>query len=170
MQNENMISFRKSNFDDLNSIEELFGEAIKEMNRNDIPQWDEIYPDLEVLKEDMLKQELYVGVINHFICSAFVLNQEMDEQYSNGKWEYPISRFCIIHRLCVNPIFQNQGIGTKTMKYIEKILKEQGVETIRLDAFSLNPYALNMYSALGYNIVGEAHWRKGMFFLMEKKL
>lgn len=53
---------------------------------------------------------------------------------------------------------------------IEDLLKKQRVQSIRLDAFSLNPYALKMYEALGYEKVGEINWRKGTFYLCEKKL
>ncbi|MDP4147194.1 MAG: GNAT family N-acetyltransferase, partial [Bacillota bacterium] len=39
-----------------------------------------------------------------------------------------------------------------------------------LDVFSLNPFALKMYYKQGYIKVGEVNWRKGKFYLMEKKL
>ena len=50
------------------------------------------------------------------------------------------------------------------------MLNEGGKRAIRLDAFSKNPFALKMYIALGYTVVGEARWRKGLFYLMEKVL
>ncbi|MOA35168.1 hypothetical protein D3C78_1565980 [compost metagenome] len=56
------------------------------------------------------------------------------------------------------------------MLLIEDLVKQMGLETIRLDAFSQNPYALRMYEKLHYRTVGEVQWRKGLFYLMEKKL
>jgi hypothetical protein len=56
------------------------------------------------------------------------------------------------------------------MIMIEELLRKEGIQSIRLDAFSLNPYALKMYGALGYQKVGETNWRKGLFYLLEKKL
>ncbi len=50
------------------------------------------------------------------------------------------------------------------------MLRDRGIESVRLDAFSLNPYALRMYEGLGYKKVGEANWRKGLFYLFEKNL
>ncbi len=162
------IRFRKACMEDLEVINQLFMKAIIEMNRKEIPQWDELYPNKEVLSNDIEENQLFVGEIDSQICSVFVLNKEADKQYVNGDWKYPDSPFYIIHRLCVNPDFQNQGIGTRTLQYIENLLLKKGIEAIRLDAFSLNPYALKMYKSLGYNIVGEARWRKGKFYLMEK--
>lgn len=171
MENETLdILFRKANENDLDSVFQVFTDAIAEMNRNNIPQWDERYPDRELLEEDISKNQLYIGIINDDIASAYVVNSECDEEYSAGDWQYPNASFCVIHRLCVNPKFQNKGVGTITMKHVEAEKKAEGVETIRLDAFTLNPYALKLYDKLGYLKVGTVDWRTGRFWLMEKKL
>lgn len=164
------MKIRKAELVDLNIIIDIFKNAINEMNDNNIPQWDEIYPTSEILKEDILKKEMYVGIKGDTIVSVLVANDEFDEQYKNGNWKYADKSFAVVHRLCVNPIYQNQKIGQTTMNMIEEILKKEGIESIRLDVFSLNPYALKMYEALGYQKVGETHWRKGLFYLLEKKL
>ena len=76
----------------------------------------------------------------------------------------------VIHRLCVSPHMQGQGVGTRMMQMIERMLCKQGIQSIRLDAFSKNPYSLKLYQKLGYSTVGEALWRKGLFYLMEKNI
>lgn len=164
------IEFRIAEMKDLKEIFEIFSAAIKEMNKLNILQWDEVYPDKHILQGDIIKKHLYIGKIDSEIVCGYVLNTECDEQYINGKWKYTNARYSVIHRMCVNPKFQNQGIGALTLKHIETKLKSEGVETIRLDVFSLNPFALKMYYKQGYIKIGEAHWRKGEFYLMEKKL
>jgi len=164
------ITIRKANGKDMNTVLEIFKKAINVMNTNGILQWDDIYPDEQILNEDIENNQMFLGEIDGKIVSVFVLNQECDEEYENGNWRYQRSPFAVIHRFCVNPNFQNNGIGTKTMNIIEEMLKENSIETIRLDTFSLNTYALKMYEKLGYNKVGEVSWRKGIFYLLEKKL
>ena len=164
------LCFRAGTEADLDSVFRLFTDAIAEMNRNNIPQWDELYPDREILKEDISKNQLFLGIADGDIASVYVLNSDCDEEYENGAWQYPNASFCVIHRLCVNPKFQNRGIGNLTMRHIEAQVLKEGFESVRLDAFTLNPFALKMYDRLGYVIVGTADWRKGRFFLMEKKL
>ena len=95
-------------------------------------------------------------------------NQETDEEYANGNFED--DNYAVVHRLCVDPEYQNQKIGYRTMMMIESLLKEQGISSIRLDAFSKNPFSLKMYEKLGYKNIGSAQWRKGLFYLYEKKL
>ena len=140
------------------------------MNEQNISQWDEFYPDRQILQEDLQKNQMFIGKKNGSIAVCFVLNEECDEEYKNGKWICPQSHFCVIHRLCVNPDFQNQGIATKTMNYIEELCKENGFDSIRLDCFTKNPYSIKLYNKAGYSVTGYADWRKGRFELREKKL
>lgn len=75
-----------------------------------------------------------------------------------------------MHRLCVNPVFQNQGIARRTMEHIEQEAAAKGIQAIRLDVFSQNPHALKLYRNRGFEEVGTTQWRKGLFYLMEKYL
>lgn len=170
MEEKLNISFHRADEADLDSVFQVFTDAIAEMNRNNIPQWDELYPDRAILKEDISKNQLFIGTADGDIASVYVVNSECEEEYDDGDWQYPDASFCVIHRLCVNPKFQNKGVGTATVRHIEAEVKAAAVETIRLDAFTLNPFALKMYDKLGYAKVGYVDWRTGRFWLMEKKL
>lgn len=164
------LKFQKGNKKDADRIYELFSMGIMEMTANGIHQWDEIYPNRNDIDEDLEKEELFVGMSGNEIAVAYVLNKECDEQYLTGKWLLDTEDYIVIHRLCVHPNFQRKGIGKRTLQHIEETAKQQGIRAIRLDAFSQNPYALKMYEALGYTVVGEVNFRKGKFFLMEKVL
>lgn len=164
------IYFKQAEHEELDRIAEIFQAATEYMNQNGILQWDEIYPDKEILSQDIIKNQLFVGMADEEIVTAYVLNQDEHMQYENGNWEYPEDSYYILHRLCVNPQCQNMGIGTLTVEYIENKLQSEGIQSLRLDAFTQNPYALRMYEKLGYKTVGYAYYRKGKFCLMEKHL
>lgn len=144
--------------------------AIKKMDEQGIFQWDEIYPIQNDFEEDALKNQLYVAKIDGKLAACFTLNKECDEEYKNGAWTYKGLDFCVIHRLCVNPEFQNKGVGKEVCLEIEKILKNNAVKSIKLDCFTENPFSLRLYKKLGYKEVGYADWRKGRFVLMEKNI
>lgn len=162
------IQYRVAVIGDLKEICDLVGAAVDTMIQNQIFQWDEVYPTEQDFRRDIERGELYVGVIEGRIAVACVANQECDEQYINGAWRYADEPYYVIHRLCVNPTFQNRGVARRTMLYIEEQLADRGIHAIRLDSFSGNPYALKLYENLGYARVGTADWRKGRFYLMEK--
>ena len=164
------MKYSKANINQLDKIFELYSEAIENMEKQNIHQWDEIYPDKEILRQDILKNQMYIGEKDNNIAVCFVLNEECYEEYKNGNWICPKARFCIIHRLCVNPLFQNKGIARESMEYIENLCKSSEYDSIRLDCFTENPYSKKLYDKAGYTITGYADWRKGRFELREKKL
>ena len=163
-------NFRLAQHDELEQIFSIYENAIFEMNNLSIDQWDEVYPNKETLEEDISKQQIHMVTSEEHILAAFVINQEYDPRYSIGNWKYLDASFYVVHRLCVNPKFQNQKIATLTMKYIEEQVKKNGIDSIRLDAFILNPFAVKLYENLGYEKVGTVMFRKGEFYLFEKKL
>ena len=159
--NMEQLAFRKAGPEDLAQVFALFTDAIHTMDKDGIPQWDEVYPDERTLKEDIEHGQMYLAV--------FVLNLEYDPQYANGVWAEPDS-FLVLHRLCVSPRVQNRGLGKLTVQAAEARAAALGVKALRLDAFKQNPYALRLYERMGYRIVGDVVFRKGPFFLMEKQL
>ena len=161
--------YRKATTNDLEAIDDLVRAAIETMEENGIFQWDDLYPVREDFQKDIDEGQLYVGLAHGQMAVVYALNQTCDEEYENGRWQYRDEAFYVIHRLCVNPSFQNKGIAKSTLLHIEKQLTERGVHVIRLDVFSNNPYALRLYRSMGYLEVGHADWRKGRFFLMEKR-
>lgn len=165
-----MIEYRIGKSEDLDEICSLVKAAIANMDASGIHQWDELYPTREDLADDINKEQLLVGTVDDVIAVICVVNQECDVEYDNGKWQYPDDRYCVIHRLCVNPAFQHQGLARRTIEYAEKQIREDGFQSVRLDAFSENPWALKLYDSHGYKAVGFADWRKGRFYLMEKRL
>lgn len=164
------ISYRTVSIDDLDDVFHLVENAIKQMEADNIHQWDSLYPTKEDFNNDIKENQLYVGTVNGEIVVIYVLNREFEEEYKNGKWQCITENFYIIHRLCVSPKFQKQGIAGTTLRHIENELKLIGADSIRLDVFSENPYALRLYINNGYKKVGTANWRKGEFYLMEKIL
>jgi len=148
----------------------MYLSAIDEMNKNGIFQWDSVYPNKKLIETDIKKGQMYVGRSGNELVSAYVINVDCDVEYKNGNWKYPDAPYKIVHRLCVNPVFQNKGIAGQTMLHIQDTLKQQGIGVIRLDAFTKNPYALRLYEKLGYEKVGFAEWRMGKFYLLEKKI
>ena len=164
------VQFRKARIEDIDAIVFMYQKAIETMIEHKIYQWDEIYPERSILTEDIQLGQLYLGVCDHTIACAYVINKIYDEEYKNGNWKYPDASFHIIHRLCVNVDFQGKGLGRITVKHIEKQLRDMKIDSIRLDAFTQNPSAVAMYEKLGYQTVGVANLRKGKFFLMEKYL
>ncbi len=162
------VVFRKAVKTDIEYIMELISRAIAHMQELKIYQWDEVYPCKADFEADLQRDTLYVGVVDKRIAIVFVLNEIYDEQYNTADWKYPKCPYSILHRLCVDPMFQHQGIARQTLQFVEEEVKRMGKAAIRLDVFRYNPYARRLYEACGYHMTGKADWRMGTFYLMEK--
>ncbi|MDO4466853.1 MAG: GNAT family N-acetyltransferase [Bacillota bacterium] len=157
----NNLRFRKGNLEDLSPIMDLVQRAIEKMKSQGIEQWDALYPIQEDFEADIQNEQLYVVEIDSRIGCIYTLNKEMDEAYELVNWND--ESYVVIHRLCVHPDFQHKGLAKMVMKHI----MESTNSSIRLDVFSQNQAAMNLYKHLGFTVQGEANWRKGLFYLME---
>ena len=164
------LQFRKAEIDDLDALVALYGSAAQDMLRQGIDQWDEYYPDREILAEDVESGDMTLGLLDGALACAYVVNREYDPEYELGAWEHTQGNFCVLHRLCVNPRMQGQGLARQAMARMEAEARTKGFDSVRLDVFSQNLHAQRLYERLGYKRTGEVRFRKGIFYLMEKGL
>lgn len=167
---QSIPAFRKATREDLAEIMALFAAATQHMDELGIPQWDERYPTRDDIANDLTRGELYVGLLDGAIACSFTLSPRCDPEYADASWQYPTLSYSVIHRLCVHPDFQNRRIAAHAIRFMEDTLRRIGVQAVRLDAFSRNPYALRLYKRLGYQKIGEVTFRKGIFYFYEKRL
>lgn len=160
---------RKATFDEKNVIMDIIKNAVTDMEEKNIFQWDNIYPNIDVINGDISKETLFVYVDNT-VRGLIVLNEHQDKEYADLKWKYNSDKILVIHRLCVSPFFQGQGIAKGLLKFAEEYGKTHGYSSIRLDAFLNNERACNMYKKAGYIEAGVVSFRKGKFYCFEKNL
>ena len=148
----------------------LIRSAIQEMERNNIHQWDEIYPDKDIILSDINAGNLYAAIENRSIVGIVTLNEEQPSAYGAISWSSKIRRPLVVHRLCVEPDFQRRGVAKYLMRYAEKYGLENNYGSIRLDAFIDNRMAVGLYDSLDYERKGIVRFRKGRFYCYEKLL
>ena len=117
------MNFRLGITQDLDSVCMLIKDAIVEMEKNGIYQWDEIYPARSDFEEDIKNNNLYVVFDEDILIAFYVISGECDEQYNNAEWEYESDSAYVLHRFCVSPKVQNRGIGKKVLLHMNNKLK-----------------------------------------------
>ena len=78
-----VIEYRLGTRQDLDDICLLIRQAIDEMERHGIYQWDDIYPAQKDFEEDIEKHTLYLAYTNESLIALYVISNEYDEQYNN---------------------------------------------------------------------------------------
>jgi ribosomal protein S18 acetylase RimI-like enzyme len=142
--------------------------VIQYLNDQNINQWDQVYPTLDIIKSDILSENAYGYFRDGHLSGFVVLNNEFPVEYNSLAWLETPDNSLGVHRLSIAPDLQGIGIGKMLMIYAQKFARENGYKSIRLDAFTENPAALRLYESLGYTKVGTVALRKGEFNCYEK--
>lgn len=164
------MEIRSANIEDLNSLMEVTQRCIKNLDKQGIYQWDEIYPSKKDFHNDIAEQSLYVVTSNSEknISGCICINELEYPGYEKANWAG--SHFFVIHKIIVDPLYENKGFGRAAMYFAEELAQSERKDSIRLDFFKKNLRANRFYQSLGYIIRGETLFRKGMFNLYEKMI
>lgn len=136
---------------DLPKLKTMFDKIVKVMELNNVFIWNEYYP-YEEFENDIQNKNLYVVVDNDRIISAFGLFDNV-----NGSncfdWDDKSVKALYLGRFGVNPDYQGQGCGAKTINEAIKIAKTMNAKYLRLQVVGTNIPAINFYKKVGFNCV-----------------
>lgn len=166
------MSIRKGEEKDITEVFQLLQDCGKFMSINGLEQWNEYYPTIDLVENDVANQSIFCKVTDNHIAGVITLDGNQSPEYADVNWQIVNKKVAVIHRMAVSPNFQRQGIARELMDFAENKAKEEGYECIRLDAYSYNSSALNIYKNRGYRQVGEVYFpiREHPFYCFEKEL
>ncbi len=153
----------------ITSVMSLITDAIREMERNGVFQWDDVYPDQDILLADIDSGSLYSSLKDDTLIGIIAINESQSPEYLSIRWVDKGHPLCV-HRLCIDPRFQGQGEAKRLMQFAENFGRENHYSSIRLDAFIDNKKAVGLYDSLNYQRRGIVEFRKGIFYCYEKLL
>ena len=131
--------------------------------------WDEYYPNIEIVNNDIKNETLYVALIDDEIVGA--AQSGIDEELFNMEFftkEKKNPRD--LSRVAVKKEYQKQGIARKIIAYIEDELRKDGVDYMYLTVGKTNIKAYNLYKSIGYETKGEIVKFDIDWYCQEKKL
>ena len=161
---------RKANKTDLENIMKMYKSCVNGMLKNGIDQWDDTYPNTEIINEDLNVGSYYVAEMDETIIGGVNIDKNQDDTYLALDWEDKSDSFLVVHRLGVKEEFWNKKIGKDLMLFTEKLVIEKGLKSIRLDTYSGNPKAMEFYIRLGYTELGTIDLKpnKEKYYCFEK--
>jgi ribosomal protein S18 acetylase RimI-like enzyme len=151
---------------DLKALMDITRRCIINLNAKGIDQWDDAYPSKQAFFDDIQEGSLYVIDSKNGINGCICVNELEYPGYENAVWRG--SHFIVVHKMIIDPSFENKGFGKSAMLFAEEIAHEKKKDSIRLDCYKKNPRANNFYKSLEYIVRGEAIFRNRPFYLYEK--
>lgn len=156
---------RKATIDDVEDIVEIYHSLIGTPGC----AWNEYYPSIKEAEKDIRENGLFCVCDNKKIIAIATVgkDEDLDELSCWGK---EIKRPCDLFRVGVIRDFQNKGIASKLIRYIEDDVKKCGFDGIRFLVSKTNPSALALYNKLEYKCCGETNMYDIEWFCYEKKI
>jgi ribosomal protein S18 acetylase RimI-like enzyme len=169
VETNEMTTIRLARLEELETVYSLVQEAIRHMDKQGIPQWDDIYPSKAILNADIENRQMHLIEVEGRVAGLIVINEDQSPEYAGVAWEYG-GRVLVVHRLTIHPDYQRHRLASYLMDFAEETAAAENYDCIRLDAFTPNPAAFNLYENRGYRRAGIVRFRKGDFFVYEKKI
>ncbi len=145
------MNFRLAVMQDLPRIKKMYRGIIQQMNENQIPIWDDIYP-CDFFENDIMNNQLYLMLDNTEILAAFALCDSNSGENA-VEWEDSSGKALYIDRLGVNADYSRKGIGSLMLTKAKETARTLGAEYLRLFVVDINTPAIQLYSQNGFTRV-----------------
>lgn len=166
------MQLQKASIEDLDHIWSILQDAINKRKEEGSEQWQDGYPNIEVIKDDIDKQYAYVFMNQNSIIGyvALIPNYEPAYLTIHGKWMNNTHSFLVIHRLAFSKKYAGKGLGKKAIQAIETYAIQQQFYSIKLDTNEDNFPMLRLMENLQYKTCGIVHIRSKERIAFEKIL
>lgn len=153
-------SFRKAAADDASRIWEILQQAILRRKAEGSQQWQDGYPNPEVVKKDLDNGYGFVLTGDDEILGycALLINDEPAYAAIDGKW-LTNEDFVVVHRVAVSENHLGKGLAKRMMGFIEQFALDNKIKSVKADTNFDNPRMLKVLEDLGYTYCGEVWFR-----------
>jgi GNAT superfamily N-acetyltransferase len=153
--------FRKATVSEIAQIWEILKQAIQRRKGDGSNQWQDGYPNLAIVTNDVEKEVGYVlcddnGTIIGY--SVLLINDEPEYEKIEGEW-LTNEDFVVFHRVAISEDYLGQGFAKKIFKYIEDFALTRKIYSLKVDTNFDNDPMLNIFDKLGYTYCGEVYFR-----------
>jgi GNAT superfamily N-acetyltransferase len=165
------IQFRKTTQQDIPQIWEILQKAIQRRKEDGSNQWQDGYPNPEVIKNDVEKEAGFVLMDDEKVigyCAVFI-NDEPAYADIEGKW-LTNDDFVVFHRVAVAEEYLGKGLAKEMMKFIEEFALDNSIYSVKADTNFDNLAMMKSFEKAGYTYCGEVYFRGSARKAYEKVL
>ena len=163
--------FRPAKISEAFEIWQILKDAIQRRKEDGSNQWQDGYPNMDVVKNDIERKIGFVLTQNDNIIgyTAIIINNEPDYINIEGKW-LTNQDFMVYHRVAISKKFLAKGMAKKMMKLIEEYALSKNIYSLKADTNHDNIPMLKIFEKMGYSFCGTVHIRQSPRKAYEKVL
>ena len=152
--------FRKAELTELEQVWKILQQAIQRRKEDGSNQWQDGYPNPEVIQKDIEKGSGFVLVENEKIIgyTAILISDEPAYAAIEGKW-LTNNEFVVLHRVAIAEEHLGKGLAKMIMKYIEAFAVSNNIYSVKADTNYDNLAMIKIFENLGYSYCGEVYFR-----------
>lgn len=153
-------TIRLATLSDLPFIWEILEQAIARRKADGSNQWQDGYPNPEVVTNDINKNVGYVATHRGQVVGyiAVLVNDEPAYAAIEGQW-ITTTDFIVFHRIATAQAYVGKGVAKALFAFLESFAKEQQINSIKADTNFDNAAMLSLFDAFGYTYCGEVYFR-----------
>jgi len=157
------MEIRKSRMEDIERIMCVIHEAQESMRANGIPQWQDGYPNEEVISQDIKTGNSYVLVEDENVIGTAYIVAEHEPSYDyieDGQWlnDHP---YVVVHRIAISKNYKGKDCSHQLMAFAESLATNSQLHDIRIDTHHQNLPMRKFLSKLGYHACGTVYLNNG---------
>ncbi len=165
---------RQASSNDIDALMSLFEEARATIATLGIDQWQNGYPSLEVVQEDIAQERSFVVEIERTIVGTFVIITDGEPTYDriyDGEWLTKDSQsYIAIHRVAVSVARRGSGISTAIIHHAAKTAASLHRSSLRIDTHKGNLVMRRMLEKHGFSHCGSIYLENGDHRVAYEKL
>ncbi len=164
-------NFKQATESDAGEIWQILQQAIARRKADGSTQWQDGYPNPDVVKADIENLYGYVLTDGDNIAGycAIMVNNEPAYEHINGAW-LTDADFVVYHRVAVSEAYLGKGVAKEMLLYIEEFAKSKNINSVKVDTNFDNAGMLALLHNFGYVHCGEVVMRGGIRMGFEKIL
>lgn len=163
--------FRKALLSEIPQIWKILQQAIQRRKEEGSNQWQDSYPNPEIIQNDIEKGVGFVLTNNETIIgyTAVLINDEPEYEKIIGKW-LTNEDFVVFHRVAISEDYLGRGLAKIMIGYIETFALQNNVYSVKADTNFDNNAMIAIFERLGYIFCGEVYFRGNARRAYEKVL
>ncbi|MBU3161166.1 GNAT family N-acetyltransferase [Clostridium frigoris] len=134
------MEFRKAVETDTNDIMSIIMQAQAYFKKHGINQWQNNYPNVEIIRNDTNNKNGYVLLKGDNIVATAAISFDGEKTYDSiyeGQW-ISDNEYAVIHRIAVDNNYKGLSLSSQIIKNTEQICLSKGVYSIKVDTHEEN--------------------------------
>ena len=140
---------------EINRIMEIIQDGKDSLATAGVDQWQDGYPDQEIIFEDILESRGYVAVENQEVVAYAALYKGNEAAYNDiydGKWEHDNYLYISFHRVAVAKEAAGRGVA---QTFLQGLIEGEKGPDFRCDTHPDNKVMQHLLEKLGFHYCGK---------------